>query len=211
METGMSKQMIAHWERVYGSRPVDSMSWYQEHASLAMQLIIGTGVDLHAPIIDIGGGASRLVDDLHTAGYANLTVMDISAAALQVAKGRLGPVIADTITWIEADITEVELPPDAYEVWHDRAVFHFLTSSQERQRYIKRMHDSVRRCGWVIIATFADDGPDRCSGLPVMRYSPHSLSAELGSSFVLKQHIRESHTTPSGAVQQFVYCIFRKL
>jgi SAM-dependent methyltransferase len=207
----MNEQMKHHWEHVYGSRPADSMSWFQEHASPSMQLIGETGADLNAPIIDIGGGASRLVDDLHAAGYTDLTVMDVSSAALEVAKDRLGPEIADTITWIEADITEAELPSDAYEVWHDRAVFHFLTSGKERQRYVERMRNSVRHGGWAIIATFAEDGPERCSGLPVVRYRPDTLSVKLGSSFILEKHVRDSHTTPSGSVQQFVYCTFRRL
>jgi ubiquinone/menaquinone biosynthesis C-methylase UbiE len=207
----MNTQRKEHWERVYGARAVEAASWFQARAERSMELIAATGVELSAPIIDVGGGASILVDDLLEAGYTNLSVLDISSAAFDAARERLGPEIAGRISWIEADITQADLPENAYEVWHDRAVFHFLTAPEDRARYIETMKRALRPGGWVVMATFADDGPEKCSGLPVVRYRPETLSAELGASFVLDRHFRDAHNTPSGAVQQFLYCLFRKL
>ena len=207
----METERKAHWERVYEARTAEAMSWYQAHALMSMELIRATGIDRSAPVIDVGGGASTLVDDLHAAGYTSLAVLDFSSTALDAARRRLGPEVASTITWIEADITRAELPDDAYEIWHDRAVFHFLTSVEDREHYVSTMRGAVRPGGWVVMATFADDGPDKCSRLPVVRYRPDTLSAELGVSFVLERHARELHVTPGGATQSFLYCLFRKL
>jgi ubiquinone/menaquinone biosynthesis C-methylase UbiE len=200
-----------HWERVYGARAVETVSWFQPRAKRSMELIAATGVGLSAPIIDVGGGASILVDDLHEAGYTNLSVLDISSAALDAARERLGPEIAGSITWIEADITQADLPENAYEVWHDRAVYHFLTSAEDRERYVAVMRRAIRLGGWVVMATFAEDGPEKCSGLPVVRYHPEALASELGEAFVLEHHFRDEHNTPSGGTQQFVWCLFRKI
>ena len=200
-----------HWERVYERKPTDSVSWFQEHAQRSLHLIRQTGVALSAPIIDVGGGASTLVDDLLAGGYSNLTVLDISSAALAAAKNRLGPERSAKVHWLEASITEVELPVHAYELWHDRAVFHFLTVEEDRQKYVRAVLRAVKPGGHVIVATFAEDGPSRCSGLPVVRYRPDELHAEFGESFVLVQHEKEAHVTPLGTVQQFVYCYCRKL
>jgi len=198
-----------HWEKVYTTKSTDNVSWYQEHADQSLKLIRDTGLPPSASIIDVGGGASTLVDDLLEAGYRSLTVLDLSAAALAAAKERLGE-RAGEVNWIEANITEVTLPVQAYDIWHDRAVFHFLTSESDRQAYVEKVLRSVKPGGHVIIATFAEDGPLECSGLPVMRYSASELHAEFGTPFTLLRHEREEHHTPFGTVQQFVYCYCRK-
>ena len=199
-----------HWERVYSTKQTDDVSWFQEHAERSLRLIRGTGVPCSAAIIDVGGGASTLIDDLLLDGYTALTVLDLSSTALGAAKIRLGSQ-ADKVRWVEGDITKVSLQPHAYDVWHDRAVFHFLTNKEDRQAYVETVLRSMKRGGHVIIATFAEDGPLQCSGLPVMRYGPSELHAEFGSPFELIQHEREEHQTPFGTVQKFVYCYFRKV
>jgi len=198
-----------HWEQVYTTRASDAVSWFQEHAALSLSLIHGTGLGKDTAIIDVGGGASTLVDDLAAEGYSDLTVLDLSAAALAAAKQRLGQ-HAEAVHWMEGDITQAQLPVNRFDIWHDRAVFHFLTAAADRAAYVERVMRAVRPGGHVIIATFAEDGPEKCSGLPVMRYRPETLLAEFGDTFSLIEHQKEAHHTPSGAVQQFVYCHFRK-
>jgi SAM-dependent methyltransferase len=199
----------AHWEGVYGKRPVTEVSWYQEHSDVSLGLIGRTGVGKDGAIIDVGGGASTLVDDLLAAGYRDVTVLDISAAALRAAEARLGE-RAGAVRWVEADITEVELPGRRFDVWHDRAVFHFLTGADDRARYVERARHAVKHGGHVIVATFGPDGPLRCSGLPVVRYSPDRLHDEFGAAFAPVEHTSESHRTPFGTVQQFIYCYCRR-
>lgn len=198
-----------HWENVYASKSVQAVSWYQTRADCSLRLIRDTGAAQDAGVIDIGGGASVLVDDLLAEGYSNLTVLDLSGAALATAQTRLGD-RARQVKWLEADITQVELPRHAYAVWHDRAVFHFLTDPADRAAYVRAVFHAVRPGGHVIVASFAEDGPTQCSGLPVVRYSPDGLHAEFGDAFELLFHEREAHQTPSGAVQSFVYCFCRK-
>jgi len=198
-----------HWEQVYTTKPSDSVSWFQEHADQSLRLIHKTGLGKEAAIIDVGGGASILVDELVAEGYSDLTVLDLSAAALSVAQQRLGKQAA-AVHWMEGDITRADFPTHRFDVWHDRAVFHFLTDPADRNAYVERVMRAVRPGGHVIIATFGEDGPEKCSGLPVMRYKPESLHAEFGEAFLLVQHEKESHHTPAGAVQQFVYCYCRK-
>lgn len=202
-------QSKEHWEAIYTSRPADGVSWFQKHAELSSQLIGETGVPTSASIIDVGGGASTLVDDLLDNGFSKITVLDLSATALAAARQRLGG-RSYAVRWMQANILEVQLPKDAYDVWHDRAVFHFLTSAEERAAYVKQVLRSVRPEGHVIVATFAEDGPTRCSGLPVVRYSPEELHAEFGVSFRLLRSVKESHHTPFGTVQKFIYCYCRK-
>ncbi len=197
-----------HWETVYSSKPSDAVSWYQPHADRSLQLIQATGLGPQAKVIDVGGGASTLVDDLLVHGYQDVTVMDLSAAALAVARARQAPREA-RVQWLVADVTTAALPAHAFDVWHDRAVFHFLTRAEDRQAYVAQVLRSVKPGGHVIVATFADDGPLQCSGLPVMRYAPEGLHAEFGEPFTLVAHQREAHTTPFGTVQQFVYCYCR--
>lgn len=202
-------QSKEHWEKVYSTKATDSVSWFQEHAEEYLKLIRGTGVPYFAAIIDVGGGASTLIDDLLANGYSTLTVLDLSAAALSAAKLRLGAKAAK-VQWLEANVTNAALPVHSYDVWHDRAVFHFLTTPIERQAYVEGVLRSVKPGGHVIVATFDENGPTQCSGLPAMRYNANSLHAEFGSSFNLLQHAKEEHHTPFGTVQKFIYCYCRK-
>jgi ubiquinone/menaquinone biosynthesis C-methylase UbiE len=202
-------EIKTHWEHIYETKGSTQVSWYQKHAQLSLQFIQNTGIPKNAHIIDIGGGASPLVDDLIAASFQHISVLDISATALQLAQQRLGRQAAH-VNWIEADVTEANLPPVAYDVWHDRAVFHFLTDEADRQRYINTVRQTIRTGGHVIVATFAPDGPDHCSGLEVVRYSPNSLHDEFGEGFELKDSTRETHHTPFGTEQNFIYCYCRK-
>jgi len=205
-----SSASTEHWERIYSTKAADTVSWYQPHAEQSLRLVHETGLPRSASIIDVGGGASKLVDDLIAQGYSAITVLDLSAAALAAAKSRLGRA-AQSVDWIAADVTKAGLAPHSFDLWHDRAVFHFLTGERERAAYVKALLRAVRPGGHVIVATFAEDGPVQCSGLPVMRYSPSGLQAEFGAAFALVKHEREEHRTPSGAVQKFVYCHLRVL
>jgi ubiquinone/menaquinone biosynthesis C-methylase UbiE len=199
-----------HWEKIYTTKASDAVSWFQSHADVSVGLVKATGAGLDAAIIDVGGGASTLVDDLLALGYTNLTVLDLSAAALAAARKRLGGK-ASAVRWIEADITKANLPDHQFDIWHDRAVFHFLTAPEDRAAYVQAVFRSVKPGGHVIVATFAEDGPNQCSGLPVMRYRPDELHAEFGEAFSLLRHEKEAHHTPSGTVQQFVYCYCRRM
>jgi 2-polyprenyl-3-methyl-5-hydroxy-6-metoxy-1,4-benzoquinol methylase len=197
-----------HWENVYTTKASTSVSWYQEHAESSLSLIRNTGIDKSDAIIDVGGGASTLVDDLLADGYSDITVLDLSRAALSATRQRLGARAAG-VQWLEADVTDTGLPGHRYDLWHDRAVFHFLTEPQQRRAYVETVLRSVKPGGHVIIATFAEDGPTQCSGLPVVRYAPGELHAQFGDAFTLAEHFKETHHTPSGNVQQFVYCYCR--
>jgi 2-polyprenyl-3-methyl-5-hydroxy-6-metoxy-1,4-benzoquinol methylase len=197
-----------HWEHIYGTKVPTRVSWYQEHAQFSLQYIKNTGIRQTDPIIDVGGGASTLVDDLIAADFQHITVLDVSGTALQLARQRLGA-RAVHVNWIEADITQADLPEQAYDVWHDRAVFHFLTQPADRQRYIDTVRHAVRMGGHVIVATFAPDGPDHCSGLEVVRYNPESLHSEFGNGFDLVDSTNETHHTPFGTEQKFIYCYCR--
>ena len=198
-----------HWESVYSSRRVTETSWHQKDPRFSLALIENAGVDAEAALIDVGGGASLLVDYLLEAGYRDLTVLDISAAALEQAQRRLGQA-ADQVNWIEADITEFR-PQKHYELWHDRAVFHFLTDGQDRDSYLRAMNTALKDCGQAIIAAFALDGPKKCSGLDVVRYDRESLQSELGERFECLEADREEHVTPAGGRQMFGFYRFRKI
>lgn len=197
----------SHWERVYSSPSPEAVSWYQPHATLSLDLIrrIGAKTRSVGRVIDVGGGASTLVDDLLAGGFDDVTVLDISPAALELARSRLGAA-ASRVHWMAGDITQVELAPGAYDIWHDRAVFHFLTDPAQRAAYVAQVRRAVRPGGHVIVAAFGPDGPAQCSGLPVMRYGPGELHEQFGGRFELLDHLSEEHRTPSGAIQQFVYC-----
>jgi len=199
----------SHWEGVYDQKAHTEVSWFQTRAEVSLRLIERARIPRTAAIIDVGGGASRLVDDLLGSDYRNLTVLDLSGAALRAAKARLGP-RAERVRWLEADILDAPLAEQAYDLWHDRAVFHFLVRPEARQAYVQALKRAVKPGGQVILATFAEDGPTRCSGLPVMRYSPERLQAELGGSIAILEHEEELHRTPGGATQQFLYCLCRK-
>jgi SAM-dependent methyltransferase len=193
-----------HWEGVYGGKSADQVSWFQSHAASSLRLIADSA-DTSAHIIDVGGGASVLVDDLLDAGYRNLTVLDLAESALATSRARLGA-RAQSVQWIAGDITRADLPAARYDVWHDRAVFHFLTDPEDRARYVAQVLKSVKPGGRVIVATFGPGGPLQCSGLDVVCYAPDALHAEFGSSFQLLKHETETHYTPAGKEQEFVYC-----
>ena len=199
----------SHWEKVYDSSDPTQVSWYQAEPHVSLHLIEKVAAGFDSPIIDVGGGASTLVDGLLDAGYRNVTVLDIAPSSLAIARQRLGE-RADRVHWMAADILDAELSEAAYDVWHDRAVFHFLTKPEDRQQYIAQVLRAVAPGGHVIVASFALDGPARCSGLDVVRYSPVSMHREFGSSFRLIDSTREEHHTPSGRTQEFLYCLCRR-
>lgn len=197
-----------HWDEVYRSKAESEVSWFQERPERSLAMIEAVAPDRSTPIVDIGGGASRLADGLLTAGYADVTVLDVSAAALDKSRARLGPK-ADRINWIVADIMQWR-PPRTWRLWHDRAVFHFLTDIASQDAYIKTLEQGTPPGATVIIATFALNGPERCSGLPVQRYSADMLAARLGPCFMLVKQETESHLTPKGVEQRFQYSILKR-
>lgn len=202
-------QLKEHWDGLHASKGAQAVSWYQPHAERSLRMIRHSGIGKNGAIIDVGGGESTLVDDLLAEGYSDVTVLDISAVALAAAARRLGK-SASRVKWIEADITAVELPENAFDLWHDRAVFHFLMSAQSRAAYVAAVLRSLKSGGHLIVATFGETGPEQCSGLPVRRYRPDELHTEFGEAFTLLEHQTEEHRTPRGSVQQFVYCYLRK-
>jgi hypothetical protein len=208
MEVSMSESRQAHWEDVYTKKGENEVSWFQEKPTQSLELIELVGGTPASSIIDIGGGASRLVDHLVDRAFADITVLDLSQAALQAAKVRLGS-RADRVHWIAADATIWE-PEKAYDIWHDRAAFHFLTEERDRSAYIARLGRGVRVGAYAIIATFALDGPEKCSGLPVMRYNPDDLSRTLGRAFQLVDSRRHVHATPWKSDQSFQFSVFRR-
>lgn len=197
-----------HWENVYTAKTPDSVSWFQPHAAKSLNLIRSLCIDKSANIIDVGGGASTLVDDLLNEGYAHLSVLDLSAAALSIARSRLGEA-ASQVKWLQADVTQLEIETHSVDVWHDRAVFHFLTTQMDRDRYVASVLKAVKPGGYVIVATFAEDGPEQCSGLPVRRYAANQLHSQFGAPFELLGHEKETHKTPFGTEQSFIYCYCR--
>lgn len=199
---------VDHWDGVYATRSTHEVSWYQVRPETSLRLIGTLGIQPADPIIDVGGGASNLVDHLIEEGFRSLTVLDISSSAIEAVKARLGAQ-AKLVKWLCGDITEMELP-GPYRLWHDRAVFHFLTDPGHRAIYVRSLRDAVAKGGYLIMATFADDGPTQCSNLPVCRYSPEQLAAELGDGFQLLESLRETHMTPAQGQQKFIYCCFRR-
>jgi SAM-dependent methyltransferase len=197
-----------HWESIYRRKDPTQVSWYQPEPRLSLDLILQVAPDTATPIIDVGGGASTLVDGLLDAGYRNVTVLDHAPSALTIARQRLGGRAA-AVTWMTANALDAELPAAGYAVWHDRAVFHFLTDARDRARYVAQTRHSVRPGGHVIVASFSPEGPPKCSGLDVARYSPEAMHAEFGEGFRLLDSVREDHHTPGGAIQAFVYCLCR--
>jgi SAM-dependent methyltransferase len=198
----------SHWEDVYTAKRDTAVSWYQPHSVRSLELIEKASPDRRTSVIDVGGGASTLVDDLISRGFTDLTVLDIAEAPLERSRARLGKA-AGKVTWIAGDITNWT-PPRTWNVWHDRAVFHFLTERAQQDAYIAALTVATRPGATAIFATFAHDGPDRCSGLPVQRYSAESLASRLGPAFTLIGQARETHRTPSGAEQRFSYAVLRR-
>lgn len=197
-----------HWETIYTDLLPDEVSWYQREPELSLAMIHHSGLGKDGFIIDVGGGASVLVDRLLDEGYRNVAILDLSAKALVRAKQRLGPK-ADQVEWIEADVTGVVLPR-VYDLWHDRAVFHFLTEADDRKKYLETMRCGVRSGGHVVIATFAVGGPTKCSGLEIVQYDAQKLSGEFGPEFTLIEQKAELHITPIGKEQQFGYFRFER-
>jgi SAM-dependent methyltransferase len=199
-----------HWERIHTEKEPQDLTWHQESPTVAVQLLESAGATLQSPVIDVGGGTARFVDHLVTSGYEDVTVLDVSSVALDYSRKRLGRA-SERVQWIVADVLDAEFP-QTYEIWHDRAVFHFLTDPGERRRYANKLYDALTLGGHAIIATFAEDGPERCSGLPCVRYSPKALHAELGADkFRLVDSARETHTTPRGQEQRFQYSLLQKM
>lgn len=194
-----------HWEAVYRSKPFDAVSWYAPHLDDSLKLIETLCPDHAAAMIDVGGGESTLVDDLLAKGYRRLSVLDISAEAIDFTRRRLGT-MAPTVQWLVGDVTTVNLGPQVFDLWHDRAVFHFLTTDAQRRAYVAQVQRSVKPGGHVVLATFGPQGPQKCSGLDVVRYDDAALHAQFGGEFVkLGSHLTEHHT-PMGTIQQFLYC-----
>ncbi|WP_342616773.1 class I SAM-dependent methyltransferase [Rhodoferax sp. GW822-FHT02A01] len=194
-----------YWEKVYTTKSADNVSWFQEHATRSLEIIRSIHPKPDARVIDVGGGASTLVDDMLADGFEHISVLDLSASALEVARKRLG-VNGEKVEWIAGDIRHVELPEQSYDIWHDRAVFHFLTDPADRLAYVQQVMKTVKPGGHVIVATFAPDGPEQYSGLPVARYNHVQLHGEFGPAFELLEHASEEHKTPWGSLQHFVYC-----
>jgi SAM-dependent methyltransferase len=196
----------SHWESVYTTKRENEVSWFQEDPAPSLELIGLARPTPETAIVDIGGGASRLVDSLLDRGFDRVTVLDISAAALDAARTRLGE-RASQVQWIVADITQWH-PARTFDLWHDRAAFHFLTDPADRSAYVTRMRQAIRPGGHVVIGTFATDGPERCSGLPVNRYDEAGRASELGEGFELMGSRRHEHSTPWHSAQRFLFCVF---
>ena len=202
----MNTDLKRHWENIYRTKAPDAVSWYRPHLERSIELIQRVATNLSSPIIDVGGGESTLVDDLLRKEYRDLSVLDISETAIEVARKRLGD-LANRVHWIVGDVTNVELEPQRYGVWHDRAVFHFLTDAELRIAYVAQVNRSIKPGGYVLVATFGPEGPTKCSGLDVVRYDADSLHGQFGRRFRLVESATEIHTTPFGTTQQFLYCL----
>ena len=198
----------AHWQNVYQTKDEQAVSWFQERPDISLDLIHAASIDTSASIIDIGGGASRLVDALISEGFKTVAILDLSEKALAKSKARLGTK-AEQVEWIVADVTKWQ-PSQTYDVWHDRAALHFLTDPMDRAAYVERVLKAVRASGHVIIGTFAPDGPERCSGLSVVRHDAATLGELLGPSFALVETRRHDHQTPSGVIQKFQFSRFQR-
>ena len=199
-----------HWNSINESNSAKSVSWYAAHLRASLRYVQRAAPRNHADIIDFGGGESTLVDDLLSEGYVGVTVLDISATALETTRRRVGP-LAKYVTWKVADVLATEFQTAAYDVWHDRAVFHFLTTAAQRQRYVAQLLKALKPGGFAIVGTFGPNGPDQCSGLPVSRYDAEQLHGTFGEPFQLVDSCIEVHETPWGAPQQFTYCVCRRL
>jgi 2-polyprenyl-3-methyl-5-hydroxy-6-metoxy-1,4-benzoquinol methylase len=203
----MTSDRQAHWQEVYTTKSPDAVSWFQPSPEPSLKMIDALGVEPPARAVDIGGGASGLVEALIGRGF-EVTVLDIAEAALAAARERLGET-ASKVDWQVADITQWQ-PGGQYDLWHDRAVFHFLTGADDRASYLSALNAGTAPGGAIVLATFAEDGPEKCSGLPVQRYSADALAAELGSGFNLVHRSRETHRTPWGSEQSFTWAAFRR-
>ena len=197
-----------YWEKVYDTKAPDAVSWYAPHLETSLNLIHQATSNKDSAIIDIGGGEATLVDDLIARGYRDISVLDISQKAIDVARSRIGKP-ADKVRWYCTDITKATLPQNYFDVWHDRAVFHFLTQEDDRKKYVDQVIRTVKHGGYVIMSTFGPEGPEKCSGLDVVRYDPEHLHGQFGKSFKMINSSTELHKTPMGTTQQFLYCFCR--
>jgi SAM-dependent methyltransferase len=197
-----------HWETIYSTKGEDEVSWFQPYPKTSMEFVELFNLPLDANIIDIGGGDSHFVDALLDKGYQHIYVLDISANAIERAKNRLGK-RASRVHWIVSDITEFE-PPVQFEFWHDRAAFHFLTTEDAVYRYVSIAEDAIKKDGYLILGTFSENGPTKCSGLEIRQYSEASMSARFEVAFDRIKCIHEDHTTPFNTVQNFLFCSFKK-
>ncbi|MEO8486868.1 MAG: class I SAM-dependent methyltransferase [Betaproteobacteria bacterium] len=195
----------AHWEQVYQTKRPDEVSWYRSHLDISLELVQDAAPARDSQIIDVGGGESTLVDDLLALNYTNVHVLDLSPTALAVTRDRLGR-LSSHAKWLTGDVTSFPFSRHQFDVWHDRAVFHFLTAGEDRANYVAQVARAVKPGGHVVVATFGPEGPQQCSGLNVMRYEADGLHAEFGAAFRLVRHLTELHETPRGAIQQFTYC-----
>lgn len=197
-----------HWERIYQKHSPTEVGWYQSYPERSLKLIYNTGADTDSSIIDVGGGTSTLAKHLLDKGYEKLAVLDISGNSIERAKSQLDEKSRE-INWIEADVTKFSFT-EQYDIWHDRAVFHFLTKAEDRKGYITSLNQALKLNGHLIIATFSLDAPPKCSGLSVVRYSSETLQSELGDNFILAEAVVEDHVTPSWVKQNFIFCRFIK-
>lgn len=197
-----------HWRSWYSSHGASGVSWYQEHPVLSLRLIAETAIPTNAAIVDIGGGASTLVDDLLAAGFTDVTVLDIADSGLEAARLRLGPAVT-RVNWIVADLRTWR-PDRQFDLWHDRAVLHFMIDPSDRAAYAETVRAVLRPGGYVVLSAFALDGPERCSGLPVRRYDTAMMAELLGPAFALTASAEETHRTPGGVAQHFTYAVFRR-
>lgn len=205
----MMGERSSHWEAIFTKKSSTEVSWYQPHLTVSLRLIRTAVPSLDASIIDVGGGDSTLADDLLDDGYKQVSVLDISEAALARSRERLGD-RAGKVQWIQTDITTAELPGHFFDLWHDRAMFHFLTGPALRDAYVHACRMALKPGGTLILATFAPDGPDRCSSLPTMRYGATELAKVFGSDFQFIETVPERHTTPGGGIQSFIYAVLKK-
>jgi SAM-dependent methyltransferase len=197
-----------HWDTVYRTKTPDHLSWFRPHLDRSLAFLDAADLSPTAGVIDVGGGSSTFVDDILDRGYSNVTVLDLSEIALEAARARLGE-RASRVKWICADVTDAPLPDRAHDFWHDRAVFHFLRDPMARSRYVDAVRRSLKPGGHIVVATFGPHGPEKCSGLDVLRFTPETLHAEFGSDFAKVGSTTEMHTTPWGSEQEFVYCYCR--
>lgn len=208
----MTKDIILpadHWQSVYRSKAADSVSWFRPHLDMSLTLLEQAGLNPYSRVLDVGGGASTLVDDLLSRGVSEITVLDLSEEALLVSRHRLGDKGLG-VHWLAANLLDQVIPADSFDLWHDRAVLHFLTDPTDAQRYAQQAQRAVRAGGHVVIGGFAPDGPERCSGLPVARRSSEDIAALLGSGFTLVDQRHEKHQTPTGGEQSFCWSVLRR-
>ena len=198
-----------HWEGIYSTKTAKQVGWYTPHLETSVRWITDLNLTLEDRVIDVGGGASTLVDDLLDAGHKQLTVLDLSERAISLTRKRLG-ILSASVSWLHGDITQIELPTQHFKLWHDRAVFHFLIDPEQQQRYRDALLNALKIGGHFIIGTFGPEAPPQCSGLPVQRYTSEQLGNTFGNEFELKHHQNEIHRTPSGVEQAYVYCLFQR-